>query len=396
MKLHKAFGWLILIFVLICSVYIAYRQLFAKKEKQWFTTETAQRRTISQVIRATGYLEADNLITIGSLVAGVLTKFFVDENDHVKAGDTVAVVNDGRGDTDVREAQGYLTQAENDLKYMTSYYNRQKALFEAGQLAIDAFERMTRDMENAKATVETRQSVYDRAVLMYNYKTIKAPVDGVIIEKVAKEGDVVALTTPVPVIFTMVHDLTRIKVQIEVDENRIGDVKINQTADLTFDTYPYKKFSGTITNISYAPVKKQTAVSYRASFIIDNKELLLGPGMTVNARINVEEKENVLAVPGNIFAINSILLEGIAKMTGYGFKPMPLKEKRELEKKGAYKTLWVVKDKNFVEKAVELGINDNAFFEVLSGLKEDERFISDVQEPDSMQQFYSKVFGKGL
>ena len=80
----------------------------------------------------------------------------------------------------------------------------------------------------------------------------------------------------------------------------------------------------------------------------------------------------------------------------YKMSPLSRQAKKELDLKGAFKTVWVVKDKEFIEKPVELGINDNAFFEIISGLSGDENIISDVQEPDTMQQLYSQIFGKGL
>lgn len=396
MNIIKIIVWLVLLGAISGVSFFVYKKFFVKKEKQWFTTETAQRRTISQVIRATGYLEAEDLLKIGSLVPGIIKKLLVEENDRVQAGTTLAIIDDGKDDTEVRETEGLLIQAKNDLTYMTAYFNRQKALYDAGQLAQDTFEKVTRDLENAKALVKTRQATHDKAKLVFSNKTIKAPETGLIIQKVSTEGETVTLTSPATIIYTLAKDLSKIKVRLEVDENRIGEVKKGHVAILTFDTYPYKKFSGTITDVSNAPIKKQTAVSYHATFMLDNKEGLLRPGMTVNARITVAEQENVLAVPGNIFAINSILLEEIAKITGFGFKPMSNKEKKELEQKGAFKTLWIVENKNFVEKPVELGANDNAFFQIVSGLNGNEQIVSDIQEPDTMQQLYSKIFGKGL
>ena len=396
MKLFKVIVWLILIGTATGATYLVYKKFFVKKEKQWFATQQAQRRTISQVIRSTGFLEAEDLLKIGSLVPGIIKQLLVDENDQVKTGQILAIIDDGKEDTEVRETEGLLNQAKNDLTYMTAYYKRQKALFDAGQLAQDTFEKVTRDLENAKEQVKTRQGTHDAAKLVFSNKTIKAPETGLIIQKVSTIGETVTLASPATVIYTLAKDLSKIKVRLEIDENRIGEVKKGQVAILTFDTYPYKKFTGTIADVSNAPIKKQTAVSYHATFMLDNKEGLLRPGMTVNARITVEEKENVLAVPGNIFAINAFQLQEIAKITGFGFQPMSTKEKRELDIKGAFKTLWIVEGKTFIEKAVELGANDNAFFEIVSGLTGTEQIVSDVQEPDTMQQFYSKIFGKGL
>jgi HlyD family secretion protein len=381
---------------LLGIVYTIYTTAFKKEEKKWFTTEKPAKRTVTQVIRSTGFLEAEDLLKIGSIVPGIIKQLLVEENQTVTKGTLLAIIDDGKDDTDVRQTEGQLKLAKQDLTYATAYYDRQKVIFESGQLSKDTFEKITRDFQNAKALVIVRQALHDQAKLIYNNKKILAPENGIIIQKVSTEGETVTLASPATIIYTLAKDIRTMKVKLEVDENRIGEIKKGQTAILTFDTYPYKKFSGVVTDVSNAPIKKQTAVSYQASFMLDNSEMLLRPGMTVNARITVAEHENVLTVPGYVFALNPLVLQEIARLTKYTYKPMSREEKKELEMKGAFKTVWVVKDNAFVEKTVELGINDNAFFEVLSGLSETEEIINDVQEPDTMQQLYSQIFGKGL
>jgi HlyD family secretion protein len=382
--------------IFVGLTYSTYHVAFKKEEKQWFTTEQPIKRTITQIIRSTGYLEAEDLLKIGSIVPGIVKKLLVEENQTVTKGTLLAIIDDGKDDTDVRQTAGQLALAQQDLIYATAYYERQRTLYEAGQLAKDTFEKITRDYHNTKALVTVRQALHDQAKLIFNNKKILAPEDGIIIQKVSTEGETVTLASPATIIYTLAKDIRKMKVKLEVDENRIGEIKKGQTAILTFDTYPYKKFTGIVEDVSNAPIKKQTAVSYQASFMLDNTELLLRPGMTVNARITVGERESVSSLPGYVFALNPLVIEEIARITHHTFTPLSREVKKELELKGAYKTVWVVKDQSFIEKAVELGINDNAFFEVLSGLSEEEEIINDVQEPDTMQQLYSKIFGKGL
>ncbi len=396
MNTRKIIYWIVGSVVLIIVGYVVYNYAFKKEEKQWFATEKAEKRTIVQVIRATGYLEAEDLLKIGSIVPGIIKELLVEENETVTKGTLLAVIDDGKDDTEVRETEGLLKTAQQGLAYATEHYKRQKALFEAGQLAKDQFEKVTRDYQDAQSLVQTRQAQHDKAKLTYKNKRILAPEDGIIIQKVSSKGETVTLASPATIIYTLAKDIHKMKVQLEVDENRIGEIKKGQTAILTFDTYPYKKFFGVVNDVSNAPIKKQTAVSYHASFILDNADMLLRPGMTVNARITVGEKEQVLSVPGYVFAMNPLVLQEIARITKHTFSPMSRQEKHEFELKGAFKTLWVVKGNEFKEIPVELGINDNAFFEIISGLTEEDIIISDVQEPDSMQQLYSQIFGKGL
>ena len=179
-------------------------------------------------------------------------------------------------------------------------------------------------------------------------------------------------------------------------------LKIGQQAKLTFDTYPHKAFYGKINDISSAPIiSSGTTVMYKAKIEIENQHLLLKPGMTVHARIVVAKKENVLSVPGNLFILNKKVLKQVAQTKTYEFQRLPKKEKEAFRaalknKSDAVKTLWVLENEAFVQKPIEVGITDNAFFEVVAGITEQEDVIVDVVEPDVMAALYKQFFGGGL
>lgn len=396
MKLKILIIWTVISALVIGTVFLIKQIFFPAQKVTWYTLGKAEYRTIRQIIRATGSLETEDTLKIGSIVPGVIDKMLKEENDPVKKGDLIATIDDGKADTEVRETAGALEQAKADLEYLTAFFNRQKALYEVKQLSQDAFEKVTRDYKDAKATVDLRQALHDKAKLIFNNKKIRAPEEGIILKKVSTEGETVTLASPATIIYTIAKDITKMKVKLEVDENSIGNLRIGEKAYLTFDTYPYKRFSGAIEKISNAPIIKQTAVSYEATFLLDNSERLLRPGMTVTARIIVGERENVLSVPGHAFAINSTILRYIAKLHGFTIKSVDKKTKEELHQKGSYNMLWIKEGNSFIEKPVEIGINDNAFFEIVSGLKGNEDIVMDIHEPDTLEQLYTRVFGKGL
>ena len=80
-----------------------------------------------------------------------------------------------------------------------------------------------------------------------------------------------------------------------------ASVAKGQTANFTVDAYPDKRFSAAISDIAYASVTTENVVTYEAKLAVDNRELLLRPGMTANVDIITREAKGALTIPNAAF-----------------------------------------------------------------------------------------------
>lgn len=375
---------------------VYYRQTHKQKPSQFFTVTKPVHRSITQEVRATGYLEVEDMMKIGSLVIGRIIKLYVEENEAVKKGQLLVEIDDGIGDTQVRETKALLDIARADFAYATPHFERQKALFEKGYIAKDAYEKATADFERAKNAIDQTRAAYDRAVIIYNNKKIKAPDDGVVIEKVSSEGAMVSWYAAETSIYKIAKDMAKMKAKLEIDETVVGDLRVGMPVHMVYDAYPNKFFEGTISDISNASQEKGGAISYLATVPVDNSQKLFRPTMSINASIIIAEKNDVIAVPINIFKINPLTLERIAKQFGYGYQPLSDQARQELKRKENRRALWVFVNNAFVEREVEIGINDHAYYEIVSGLSDADNLVVDTIEGNAMQEMFEKMFGKGL
>jgi len=123
------------------GTWIAYKTFFAPKKPELFKAHKPEKRSIIQTIKATGYIEPEDLMKIGSIVQGIIYKLHVEENDIVKKGQLLVEIDDGKGDTLVRSAQAELESAQASLLYTEKHFERQKVLFEAGHISKDFLSR---------------------------------------------------------------------------------------------------------------------------------------------------------------------------------------------------------------------------------------------------------------
>ncbi|TMA05986.1 MAG: HlyD family efflux transporter periplasmic adaptor subunit [Deltaproteobacteria bacterium] len=130
-----------------------------------------------------------------------------------------------------------------------------------------------------------------------NNTVIRSPVDGIVISRTVDVGQTVAASLQAPTLFTIANDLSKMEVHTNVDEADVGNVSEGQEVTFTVDAHPTRRFKGVVYQVRNAPTVVQNVVTYDAVVRIDNKELLLKPGMTANVQFLVSQSEDVLAIP---------------------------------------------------------------------------------------------------
>lgn len=396
MNFQKTAIQIIIAVVLIGAGVIAYKRYFQKEEVFLYQSELPIHRNIRQSIKATGNLEPEDMLKVGSLVSGIIKQMLAEENDFVKKGQLLAIIDDGREDSLVRIAKHNLAIAQANLTYFEQYVARQQKLYENNFLAENEYQRLLTEQKTKQDDVAIKIIQLEQEERMFNKKQITAPEDGVVVGKNGSEGEMVTNFGTGFAIYTIAKDISKMEAKIEIDESSIGLIKAGMTAQLMFDSYPEKIFQSKIKEISNNPLSKGGTVSYLATLPITNKSLLFKPGMTLDAEIVINERDNTLAVQGQVFAINPKTVEQVAKIKKYSYKPLTNKEKRDLETRGNIKFLWIEKEDAFIEVAVKTGITDGAYFEIIEGITPEDKIISDTVEENAVEKMFKKMFNSGL
>lgn len=276
-----------------------------------YTTIPVARGRIAQTVSATGTLQAVVTVQVGSQVSGTIAKLNADFNSKVTKGRVIAELDQGKFKARVEEERANVVSAQADLaKVKVSLEDVQRTLARASELKkrelisqseLDAAETSHRaalaQIEVAKGRVEQAKAGLDQASLDLSYTVIRSPVDGIVISRNVDVGQTVAASLQAPTLFTIANDLSKMEVHTNVAEADIGNIWQGQEVTFTVDAYATRRFRGTVAQVRNAPTVVQNVVTYNAVVRIDNKELLLKPGMTANVLFMVHQKDDVLTVP---------------------------------------------------------------------------------------------------
>jgi len=363
-----------------------------------YEVESPSKKEIKQIISATGSLTLKDQVKVGSVVTGRVKGIYVEENDTVREGQLMIEIDTGLDDTEVREAEGLYEKALAELEYHEADYHRKRKLFNEKFLSEADLEEATYRYRSSLGHVKALKGSYDKKLIAFENHNIYAPTAGIVIHIDVAKGEKVSSDVEGGLLLSLAPDIKKIEAELEVSEKDIGQIQKGQTVNMVVDTYPHRVFESTIHNISFTPkIYHDKECIYLAKAYIDNPHLLLRPGMSVNATLEVAAVDSALSLSSRAFLIKQEHLQPIAELLNYQLLPLAKSEKQALLKMHQDENrqfIWVVSNDSFREIPVEIGVTDNLSFEIKSGLKGDEKLVVDVMEEDEMQKIYEKFYRK--
>jgi len=276
-----------------------------------YRTAVVDRGAIAVTISATGNLSAITTVDIGSQVSGIVQSVLADYNDHVTKGQVIARIDPGAFNARLQQAAGavaaaraQLAQAQASAVNTEADFARKSDLGRRQLIAhsdVDAA-RALRDqglgaVAAAKSQIASQQAAMDSAKLDLEHSVIRSPVDGVVLTRAVEPGQTVAASLQTPTLFQIAEDLKQMQIVLAVDESDIGQVRVGQDVRFNVDAFPDRDFGGVVKQVRLGATNTQNVISYPVVVTVNNDDLTLLPGMTVNAEIQVSRHDDVLRVP---------------------------------------------------------------------------------------------------
>ncbi|GAB6038549.1 efflux RND transporter periplasmic adaptor subunit [Fundidesulfovibrio butyratiphilus] len=312
-------------------------------------TGEVKRGEVRKVLQATGIVKAQvgAIVRIGARATGTIQEMRVRVGDAVHAGEEIALIDDRELMAQRDQAEATLEKAkaeelrvadiyprrivesEAQLKLSQAQYDyakanaaRQAQLFDQKLVSRDTLETAQREnlvsantVRARKATVElnktefTREKVKARkaveeaaaalrtAETRITYTRIVSPIDGVVSQVSAQQGETVVAGLQVANLITVL-DPARLEMWIYVDETDVGQVKPGMAVEFRVDAYPGVLFAGKVDTIYPQPEIKDNIVYYQALVRLSPENATrLRPEMTTQCQIVVQVKPDVLTVP---------------------------------------------------------------------------------------------------
>ncbi|MDQ6479206.1 efflux RND transporter periplasmic adaptor subunit [Dyadobacter sp. LHD-138] len=291
----------------------------------------AKEQVLEVSIVKTGNLAPYKESKVITTSSGILQKVRFELGDQVRQGQVLAMMDNRTAQLDLQKAQSSLAKLKADLQTYTELFEGKAA---------------TREKVN-----EIRQNYNDALVEVDQIKkqmtdaSVKAPTSGIIAAKNLEEG---VFANAGSEIATIVN-LSRTKVQVNLTEAEVYQVKQGQSVKITADVYPNAVFTG---RVSFISPQADVTHNYMAEIMIDNAQNSpLRSGTFVYADFSQKSKEQILVIP------REALTESVKNASVYV----------------------IGQDNRVALRAVQPGRETGGMIEIITGLKSGDRVVTSGQ-----------------
>ncbi|MCB2204437.1 efflux RND transporter periplasmic adaptor subunit [bacterium] len=363
-------------------------------------TEKVERRTITQVVEATGKIQPQTQVKINAEVSGEIIELPVEEGDEVTKGqllvrikpDTYKAQRD-QSIANLNRTKAMLVQRQADFRKVESEFKRQQELFSKGLVSEADLESIKSTFEVARANVDAArfdvqnaEATLSRAKEDLNKTAIYSPINGVVTQRISKLGERVSGSsfTQGTEIMT-VSDLSIMEARVEVNENDVVLISLNDTARIDVDAYPDRLFNATVYQIANTATTtglgtQEEVTNFEVRLIINTENEIFRPGMSCSANIETDTHSDALSVP-----LQSVTTrerkedkgeEGMDSDEEYGDVQIEgITDREEKRRDKPQEVVFVIEEGFARKKVVETGISSDSYIEILSGIDEGDEVV---------------------
>lgn len=372
---------LLIILVILALVVLAplLKNRFGEGNLKEVETESLQVRSIQSSVLASGTLAHEEEVLLSTEEIGKVTAIHVKEGDRVTKGQLLLQIDDEvykaaveQNQASVRMQEIAIERQQLRVENLQKQWERKQTIFERKLLDEDAFEIATNELEIAKSDLESSreslqqaQAQLEQAENRLSKTKAFSPINGVVTSLDIKVGETaISSTTNIPGSSLMtIANPESIHTEINIDEADIANIQVGQEAKVYAIAHQDIPINGKVNSIAISAKKAEGAQGL--SFLVkigftDTPPIKLRPGMSCRAEIFTATKEEVPAVP-----VQAILVD------------------EDRTKNNTSYFVFVDKEGKAVKTEVKVGISDDAYQQIKSGVATGDSIIIG---PDSVLQ----------
>ncbi|HEX3581619.1 MAG TPA: efflux RND transporter periplasmic adaptor subunit [Thermoanaerobaculia bacterium] len=376
------------------------------------TIEKAQRKTITQLVTATGKIQPEIEVKIAPEVSGEIVELPVHEGQTIHKGDLLLRIKPDVYKAQVESQQAALagskaaieqhraelSKADLDLKRIKNLHAQHLVSDQDLNAAQTQYDIAKSALNTSQFDVQRAEGSLRQITDSFSKTTIYSPADGTISALESRLGERVVGTSQFAGTEVMrIADLSDMEAQVNVNENDVINVKVGDHAKISVDAYPDRKVDGVVREIATTAStqnagSQEEVTNFLVKITVTDKSVALHPGMSATADIESATVQNAVAVPIQSVTVrqsdSNLSPEELEKRKATQAaadksdnradvtNETEQKQKERAQRDNLTRVVFIKKGDKVEERKVETGIADTTDIEIKSGVRPGEEVVS--------------------
>ena len=271
-------------------------------EDLFVDVELAQQRDIVHKVNASGRIQPEEAVQITSTITGWITEITVMEGDTVEPGQHLISIDEKQIRPRYNNALSQLKSSEANLRQVQSQMDRTTSLFKQSLISKQELEQVEASYQIAQSQSEQARANLLSAEDELSKTRLTAPKYGIVTSITKEEGEMAVGGMFNPGVLMTIADLSKMEVEVDVNENDVVNIEIGDTSEIEIDSYPDTMFFGVVSEIAHTAESsnmglQQQVTNFKVKVRMISVPGKVRPGMSATVNIITETLENVLSIP---------------------------------------------------------------------------------------------------
>ena len=411
-KKNKKKLWIIIGVAVVLVALVAGNLLKSDSEAITIEAEKVKKQTIVHKVNGTGIIQPEVEVKISATISAWITEITVKEGDYVKKGQHLISLDEKQYRAAYNQARSSVKSAQANLTQVRAQRDRTESLYSNNLISPQELEAITAQYQLAESQLEQAQAGLASQEDQLSKTRIVAPQSGTV-AKIYKEVGEMALGSMFQAdVLMIVANLSKMEVQIDVNENDVVSVSVGDTTEIEIDAFQDTTFVGIVSEIAHIADTQslgtqEQVTNFEVKISMVEVPDNIRPGMSATADIITDVKKDVIAIPIQSLTVRQEGWEEEARSSDRGKnkdKEEPSDDADSAEEDGAenkkkemLEVVFVIADAEALEdenegkrrgppikkdakfaiiKSVKVGISSEDHYEILEGLEEDEMIVT--------------------
>jgi len=293
--------WIPLVIVLM--IIIGYVFSTSKSDEGLYVdAELVELRDIIQRVNASGKIQPEEAVQITSTITGWITEITVMEGDTVEPGQHLISIDEKQIRPRYNNALSQVKSSEANLRKVRSQMDRTNSLFNQSLISKQELEQVEASFQIAQSQSEQANANLLSAEDELSKTRLTAPKYGIVTSITKEEGEMAVGGMFNPGVLMTVADLSRMEVEVDVNENDVVNIDIGDTSEIEIDAYPDTIFYGIVSEIAHTAQSanmglQQQVTNFKVKVRMLSVPDKIRPGMSSTVNIITETIKDAVSIP---------------------------------------------------------------------------------------------------